>query len=148
MIKDHKDLWDPLGGEVPPLHTVSSSNLRQQEQIVKMPPAGQRGKDVTREILLVPGDRGSTGKPGPQGEQGPSGPVGRAGRPGGSSVPLKSDVVCTLGYLGSGPATAGVKGRMGGVGRQGTCGSPGRKGAQGDPGPRGPKGQNAEQLST
>lgn len=54
-----------------------------------MPPAGQRGKDVSREILLVPGDRGPTGKPGPLGEQGPPGPVGRAGGPGGSSVPLE-----------------------------------------------------------
>lgn len=54
-----------------------------------MPPAGQRGEDVTREIQLVPGDRGPTGRPGPPGEQGPPGAVGRAGDPGESMVPFE-----------------------------------------------------------
>lgn len=51
-----------------------------------MPPAGQRGEDVSREIQLVPGDRGPTGRPGLTGEQGPPGAVGIAGVPGESRV--------------------------------------------------------------
>lgn len=53
----------------------------------------------------------------------------------------------TLGYVGAGSATAGVKGQVGGVGRRGTCGPPGQKGDQGDPGHQGPKGQNTDTLS-
>lgn len=84
--KDRKEFLDPLGGEVPPLYTLTSV-LDQHELTVILHPTGQRGKDVSREFLLVPGDRGLTGKPGLPGKQGPSGPVGRAGGPGRSNVP-------------------------------------------------------------
>lgn len=53
---------------------------------VVLPPAGQRGEDVTRKCMQLPGDKGPTGKQGPEGQSGAPGTPGRPGGPGESRL--------------------------------------------------------------
>lgn len=51
-------------------------------------PAGTKGKDIVRQLELVPGDQGQPGEQGTRGQRGPPGAPGRTGVPGGCGANL------------------------------------------------------------
>lgn len=56
--------------------------------------AGPRGKDVPREVILIPGNKGLIGQPGSPGLRGSPGLPGRPGPPGVSAVMFQCPFLC------------------------------------------------------